>query len=530
MLRNTLIDLDELVLKIPNQIERAYFEEAARCYHIGAYRAAVILSWIVTARNLEKKLEQLATEDGEARRYWTKIDTKKRNEQAYEEDLIDAFRALGILDEQETKDLKHIRDTRNWCAHPTNYEPKAEKVRHCLRSAVELALSRPLVRGFVYIRSLAEERVKGQFFLPSREDTAIDSHVREMLSRLREDLHVRLVERMLGTYQSQDATPLTKENIRLFLSSMIRQSSRRLQEIVQAIQPLLDSDLRVASIILCSRPESLNYLSNLGRDRIISFIVTEVVAGATPDKLIIRALEKIVSTDSLNADQLQQISAKLRIHIYKIYPELDNKESAFFTEILVEKLESDLARTGANTLGTDYNKANPAGRFLQRIGLSSFNILPNSSQKRLADALAIAACQNAFDVRPFFTNPKVLEDNWLRLLLDGIANYLGSNQKTFTNEVIIEPFIEWIKRGNDLTEGWKTLLCESLETQKRVSQDEEGPYLSIHWIGPELEQTLIEATTILEARSYDTSLIRGFIECLQTYYPRYLDESNEFVE
>jgi len=120
MLRNTLIDLDELVLKIPDQIERAYFEEAARCYHIGAYRAAVILSWIVTARNLEKKLEQLATEDGEARRYWTKIDTKKRNEQAYEEDLIDAFRALGILDEQETKELKHIRDTRNWCAHPTN--------------------------------------------------------------------------------------------------------------------------------------------------------------------------------------------------------------------------------------------------------------------------------------------------------------------------------------------------------------------------------------------------------------------------
>jgi len=530
MLRNTLIDLDELVLKIPNQIERAYFEEAARCYHIGAYRAAVILSWIVTARNLEKKLEQLATEDGEARRYWTKIDTKKRNEQAYEEDLIDAFRALGILDEQETKELKHIRDTRNWCAHPTNYELKAEKVRHCLRSAVELALSRPPVRGFVYIRSLAEERVKDQFFLPSREDTAIDSYVHEMLSKLREDLHARLVERMLGTYQGQDATPLTKENIRLFLSSMIRQSSRRLQEIVQAIQPLLDSDLRVASIILCSRPESLNYLSNLGRDRIISFIVTEVVAGSTPDKLMIHALEKIVSTGSLGADQLHQISTKLRIHIYKVYPELENKESAFFTEILLERLESDLARTGANTLGTDYNKANPAGRFVQRIGLSSFNILSPSLQKRLADALAVAACENAFDVLPLFDNPQALDDNWLRLLLDGLANYLCSNSQIPTKKVIIAPFIEWIKRGNDLTEGWKTLLREFLETQKRVVQGEEVSYPGIRWIEPDyinqLVQTMIDATKILEERSYDTSLIRGIIEYLQTYQDTWLKALN----
>lgn len=77
MLKNTLRGLDELLLEIPDQIERAYFEEAVKCYHIEAYRAAVILSWIVTARNLEKKLEQLATEDGDAKNYWRQIDNKK---------------------------------------------------------------------------------------------------------------------------------------------------------------------------------------------------------------------------------------------------------------------------------------------------------------------------------------------------------------------------------------------------------------------------------------------------------------------
>jgi hypothetical protein len=338
----------------------------------------------VTARNLEKKLEQLATEDGDAKNYWRQIDNKKRNEQAYEEDLIDAFKALGVLDEQETKDLKHLRDTRNWCAHPTSYEPKAEKVRHCLRSAVELALSRPLVRGFVYIRSLAEERVKDQFFLPSHETSTIDSHVHEMLGRLREDLYIRLVEWMLRTYRDKDATPLTQENIRLFLASMIRQSSNRLQEVVQAIQPLLDSDLRAASIILGSRPESLNYLSKLGRDRIISFVITEVAAGVAPDQLMIRALEEIIRAESLDANQLEQISAKLRAHIYKVYTELENKESSFFTEILLARLEADLARTDTDTRGTNYDKANPAGRFVQRVGLNSFNTLVNSLQKKIS--------------------------------------------------------------------------------------------------------------------------------------------------
>ncbi|MCG8352540.1 MAG: hypothetical protein MI924_32645, partial [Chloroflexales bacterium] len=377
---------------------------------------------------------------------------------------------------------------------------------------------------------------KDPFFLPSRETSTIDSHVREMLRRLRGDLYIRLVKSMLCTYQDKGATPLTQENIRLFLASMVRQLSDRLQEVVQAIQPLLDSDLRAATIILGARPDSLNYLGNLGRDRIIRFVITEVAAEATPDKLMIRALEEIVGTGSIDANQLQQISAELRIHIYKVYPELENKESSFFTDILLERLVSDLATTDTNTRGTDFDKANPAGRFVQRVGLSNFSTLSTSSQQRLADALAIAACENAFDALPFFTSPQVIDDTWLRLLLDGLAHYFSSNGQYYKNEVVIAPLAEWINRGNDLTEGWKTLLRASLEAQERLSQDEEDSYPCILWINSspdsirQLAQTLIEAEETLKARAYDTSLIRGIVEYLQTYYPRYFAKKSESVE
>jgi hypothetical protein len=157
-------------------------------------------------------------------------------------------------------------------------------------------------------------------------------------------------------------------------------------------------------------------------------------------------------------------------------------------------------------------------------------------KKRLADALAIAACENAFGALPFFTSPQIVDDIWLRLLLDGLAHYFSSNGRYYTNEVVITPFVEWIDRGNDLTEGWKTLLRESLESQKRVSQDEEDFYPSILWINSspdsvrQLSQTFFEVADRLESRYYDTSLIRGMIEYLQTYYPRYFAKKNESVE
>jgi hypothetical protein len=104
--------------------------------------------------------------------------------------------------------------------------------------------------------------------------------------------------------------------------------------------------------------------------------------------------------------------------------------------------------------------------------------------------------------------------------LDGLAHYFSSNGQYYTNEVVITPFTEWVSRGNDLTEGWKALLRESLEAQERVSQDEEDSYPSILWINSspdsirQLAQTLIEVAESLEAKSYDTSLIRGCINKL----------------
>lgn len=520
MLRNTLMGLDELLLEVPDQLERQYLQEAIKCYHIEAYRAAVILAWIVTVRNLEKKLAQLAREDGEANTYWANIEVKRKSGQSYEEDLLDACKALGIFDIHEMEELKHLRDTRNWCAHPTNYEPKAEKVRHCLRSAVEYALARPFVRGFVYIRFLTEESIKDQYFLPSRDPDTVDAHVKEILTKLRTDLHIKLAERMVNTFQDPQATSTTKDNVQQFLSSIVRQSSdTELPDLTEVVKPLLSSDIRAGVVILSSQPDSLSHLSSLEQDRLRAFVVAEAAAGASLDWLMVRALELIIKRGTLTHPEFAQMESGLRQNIYNIYPLLEDKDLAFFVRLLIDRLEQDLSRDDLGREGTIFSKANPAAKFIQKTGLASFDSQSPESRQRLADALAFAACENAYDAIPVFAAPARLSDEWLRLLLNGLAHRFREGGSFFNLKILRRPLLGWVGHGHNLTSDWVSLLQQTVEGFAQRSQLEYS--LTVNWCTfslpkktEELIETLKEVAQVLGDNGHDNDLIRELVKHL----------------
>ncbi len=505
MFKHTLVDLNELLLRIPDQLDRDYFAEAVRCYHIGAYRAAILLAWVVTAQNLKKKLEQLAREDGEAHKQWDNMQKKENENQSYEEQLIDVFKKLDIFSASETTELKHFRDTRNWCAHPTGYEPTAEKVRYCLRLAVELALARPLLRGFAYIRSLAQEQIKHQFFFPYRDESKINEYVRSILQQIRTDAHPRLVTELLATYRDSQATTQTKDNIRLFLASMFRQASpAQVSPILQRLQPLLEHDLQAACLIIGVRSDSLAHLNSLNRDRVIHFVLEQITTDRKPDQQMVSVLETIVQSQAVDQRQRQEIADRLSPSIYDIYPQLEDRANPYFLEVLLDKLENDLARVDGGQ-GTDYIKANPAGRFLQNIGLSSFDPLDEDKRQRLANALVVAACENAYDVKVFFTNPQRLDDRWLYLLLDGLAHHFLRNGTCRDSDVVIKPLREWVYRGNDLTDAWNQLILQNIPEQAN-SAPKTHLYLD-EQISPKntLIQTLTDVADILASNHYDAS-------------------------
>ena len=55
-----LADLDELILLCRDEKARLYIEEAVSCYRSGAYRSAIVATWIAVCYDIIDKLRELA--------------------------------------------------------------------------------------------------------------------------------------------------------------------------------------------------------------------------------------------------------------------------------------------------------------------------------------------------------------------------------------------------------------------------------------------------------------------------------------
>lgn len=157
-----IADLEELVLRCRGESARLYVREAVAAYHGGAYRAAVVTTWIAVLFDLLDKLRELALAgDKNAKQKIETFDViRAKGDAAYKEALefergllACAAAEFELLTPVELEDLNRLRDDRNRCAHPSMqasdvpYQPPAELARLHIRSAVELLLSREPVQG-----------------------------------------------------------------------------------------------------------------------------------------------------------------------------------------------------------------------------------------------------------------------------------------------------------------------------------------------------------------------------------------------
>lgn len=53
------IDLDELILHCRNEKARSFIQEAILCYKAGAYRQAIVATWIAVVYDIISKLQEL---------------------------------------------------------------------------------------------------------------------------------------------------------------------------------------------------------------------------------------------------------------------------------------------------------------------------------------------------------------------------------------------------------------------------------------------------------------------------------------
>jgi hypothetical protein len=119
--------LTDLPAQVPDLAEREFLAEALRCYRARAFRAAVIMAWILAYDRLVHwalgdaiRLQSLNA--AITSKYPKKNLTIVKHEDAdalKESEFIEAARAANLLDKNTTQILKEKLSRRNMAAHPS---------------------------------------------------------------------------------------------------------------------------------------------------------------------------------------------------------------------------------------------------------------------------------------------------------------------------------------------------------------------------------------------------------------------------
>ena len=162
--------LEDLLNNVRDRESRRYLEEAIRAYNVGAFRAAIVATWVAVAFDLIAKIRQLAASgDAAANDFIRTLD------QAIEADntnrllriernlLTVAHETFEFIEHRELKELERLRDDRHVCAHPAFvrptevFEPPPELVRAHIATAVDAVLSKGPTPGRRAIERFKEE-------------------------------------------------------------------------------------------------------------------------------------------------------------------------------------------------------------------------------------------------------------------------------------------------------------------------------------------------------------------------------------
>lgn len=155
-----LVDLDELVLKCPDPQSRAYIKEAIICYKNGAYRSAIVSTWIAVCFDFIDKIRSLAIA-GDAQAIKLNEEFEKISSQGdisaamnFEKSLLETARdKLELISATEYVDLRRLIEDRNRCAHPSQsmgaiaFEPSAELARLHIVNSAQYVLMQPPAQG-----------------------------------------------------------------------------------------------------------------------------------------------------------------------------------------------------------------------------------------------------------------------------------------------------------------------------------------------------------------------------------------------
>ena len=283
-----LEDLDELTLRCRDEKARQHIAEAVASYRAGAFRSAIVATWIAVCFDVIEKFRELALAgDKEAEHQVQDIEATRRTGDLtralkFERELLELAKdKFELISPLEYIDLDRLQADRNRCAHPSltsedqAYVPSAELARLHIHSAVTHLLQHAPVQGKYALDRLLQE-IDSDYF-PSTAKAARVAFGSGPLRRPRESLVRNLVLVLCKTLLKDKPEWKRRSRIAAALQAARElhptQSSKALGERLSSMfRTASDVELLATINFLKSIPDCWQYLEPDVRQRLQTYV------------------------------------------------------------------------------------------------------------------------------------------------------------------------------------------------------------------------------------------------------------------
>jgi len=291
MITTKLTDLDELILTVRDKTSLSYISEAVDAYRVGAYRSAIVSTWIAVSYDIIAKIRELDSQgDTEAKAFISNMDkfiTNKdiRKLQGIELELLKySYEKFEFLSSHEYQDLSRLREDRHLCAHPAFvkedflFEPTPELVRTHIVHAIKHLLQHPPVQGKSAIERIMND-IKRPSFPRELEDIGIFLKTK-YLDRAKDALVRNLIVVLVKTFlKNEPDFPKKKQELWYCLKSISdiypgiyeQVMSEKLSNIVRSLD---DNELLRVFLLLGKDQRCWDWLTDAEKAQIKGLITT----------------------------------------------------------------------------------------------------------------------------------------------------------------------------------------------------------------------------------------------------------------
>lgn len=341
-----LIDLDELILKCRDDRAKAYIAEAVASYRSGAFRSAIVGTWIAVCFDVIDKLRELALSgDMEAEKHAEELEeTRQSGDIAkalkFERELLELARdKFELISHIEFIDLERLQEDRNRCAHPSLisedqvFSPSAELARVHLYSAVSHLLQYPPVQGKYALDRLVKE-IDSEYF-PDNKDKARVSLASGPLRRPRESLVRNFVVVLIKKLLKEDIDCKHQRRVAAALNATAElhpqgHSTTFSEKLSPLLRSLEDADLKRVIEFFELIPDTWQYVQSDVQQRIKNFV------SSLPGELL-HNIEFLLSFEPLRAQALSRIAVAtpeemMATPFFDLVPEVADRLITIFLE------------------------------------------------------------------------------------------------------------------------------------------------------------------------------------------------------